>query len=121
MLCRAMVFVLAVSFAATAACAAERAAAPAVQPEPDGSLASGWAMSGDTAPGVAVGDPAPAFSYLGIDGDWHRSHDLIVGGPVLLVFGAGEAQLVELEQQLGAFHELGVQPVAVLDMRTGSA
>src|SRR5206468_3536625 len=80
----------------------------------------GWTAAGCLAPGLAVGDPAPAFSYLGVDGRWHRSRDLTARGAMLLVFGARESQLLDLEAARSAFGALGVQTVVVLDMRTGS-
>jgi peroxiredoxin len=66
------------------------------------------------------GDRAPSFSYLTPDGAWHRSSEL-TQGPLLLVFGASVTDLEALEQERGRFLELGVTPVAVLDMRTGQA
>lgn len=69
---------------------------------------------------LLVGDDAPAFSYMGVDGDWHRSADLCADRPVLLVFGAREENLVELERSRQLFQDLGVTPVVVLDRRTGA-
>ena len=70
---------------------------------------------------LQVGDRAPAFSYLGTDGRWHRFADLAGQGPVLLVFGASDVDLKALESARPVFRDLGLLPVAVLDMRTGSA
>lgn len=70
---------------------------------------------------LLVGDDAPAFSYLGPDGEWHRFSDLIVQGPMLMVFGARDADLLELENIRSVFRDLGVTPVIVVDRRTGSA
>jgi peroxiredoxin len=81
----------------------------------------GWIAVGDGAPWLAIGDPAPAFSYLGVEGEWHSSHELIASRPVLLLFGARDEQLRNLERGRKTFGALGVEPVAVLDMRTGSA
>lgn len=74
-------------------------------------------------PGTAdlrVGDPAPMFSYIGADGRWHRSEDLLVTGPVLLVFGAAEEDLASIESLRSVFADLGVDPVPVMPMATRS-
>jgi peroxiredoxin len=68
-----------------------------------------------------VGDRAPDFSYLGTDGDWHALRGILAGGDVLLVFGARDQVLEELESVRSVFLDMGVQPVAVLDMNSGSA
>ena len=67
------------------------------------------------------GDPAPAFSYLDAEGRWHGFRQLFARGPVLLVFGARDTELKELERVQPVFADLGVRPVAVLDMGNGSA
>jgi peroxiredoxin len=69
---------------------------------------------------LEVGDRAPAFSYLAPDGHWHRFSD-IASGPLLLVFGATDQELEEIADARSVFHDLGVTPVAVVDLRIGSA
>jgi peroxiredoxin len=70
---------------------------------------------------VAVGDPAPDFSFETSDHGWHRLHDLLAQGSVLLVFGASDDQLRSLETERGSMIARGVLPVAVLDRRDGAA
>ena len=111
-------------FAAMAALVASgaRAAEPTWSPpatEHEAQAAPAWAS--DITSSLSVGDPAPAFSYLGIDGGWHDSRGLWANGPVLLVFGAAREQLVELDRARSALGDLGVRTAAVLDMRAGSA
>src|SRR5258706_6648539 len=67
---------------------------------------------------LQVGEPAPMFSYLGADGRWHKSDELLTYGPVLLIFGPTDDDLVAVQKRHLAFEELGVRPVAVLDMPT---
>jgi peroxiredoxin len=74
--------------------------------------------SGGEYAAVVTGETAPDFSYL-VDGRWHRLRDLRSQGHVLLVVGAGEAQLRSLEAQREDLVRLGVVPVAVLDQRSG--
>ena len=69
---------------------------------------------------LQVGSPAPMFSYLGADGRWHKSDELVSRGPVLILFGATEGDLAAIQKRLPAFMELGVRPVAVLDLPTRS-
>ena len=66
---------------------------------------------------VASGDLAPDFAYQGDDNRWRRLHDLLLQGPVVLVFGADQATLVAIEHERDAILRLGAFPVALLDMR----
>ena len=118
MIKRRVILAAAAVLFASSAHAAEHTPSPAVadhaaQSEPE------WA--GDNTSSLIVGDPAPAFSYLGLDGAWHDSRRLGTGDAVLLVFGARNEELVGLDRMQSAFDELGVHSVAVLDMRAGSA
>ncbi len=70
---------------------------------------------------VCLGDVAPNFSYLGVDGRWHRLRDLVAQGPVLLVFGADELTLRVIEHERERLLDLGVIPVAVTDRRARAA
>ena len=68
---------------------------------------------------VVEGDEAPDFSYQGYDGRWRHLHDLLDQGPVLLVFGAQDADLWTIESERLQLRALGVVPVAVVDTRPG--
>ncbi len=69
---------------------------------------------------VKVGDEAPDFSYQGVDGRWLHLQDILVQGPVLLVFGADELTLRVIEHERERLMDLGVVPVAVTDARSGA-
>jgi len=70
---------------------------------------------------VKVGEPAPDFSYQSPDGRWRNLHDLLAQGPVLLVFGGDDVVLGTLEHERDRLLDLGVIPVAILDVRPGTA
>jgi peroxiredoxin len=113
--------VLATTVSATAIMAAELSAPSAQDP--------GTATTGHVNPiastqlrgFVEIGDLAPEFSYLGTDGDWHKLREILSDGDILLIFGATESVLKDLTAAKSVFEELGVQPVVVLDMSSGSA
>jgi len=110
-----------VVFAASGAQAAERIAARAPSTDSRGTSDHGWG-TGEGAPvRLQVGDPAPGFSYIGLDGRWHGFRQLFAHGPVLLVFGARDEDLRALDRTRQVLVDLGVHAVAVLDMRSGSA
>jgi peroxiredoxin len=67
---------------------------------------------------LQVSGPAPMFSYIATDGRWHRSDELLSRGPVLVVFAPAEDDLVAIQRLAHAFDDLGVRPVAVLDLPT---
>src|SRR5262249_21253455 len=67
-----------------------------------------------------LGDPAPNFSFEGYDGHLMRLHHLLDQGPVLLVFGAREADLLRLQQERGPLLDLGIVPVAIVDTKPGA-
>jgi len=69
---------------------------------------------------IRVGDPAPNFSFQGFSGHWMRLHHLLDQGSVLLVFGAGEADLRRLQAERGGLLDMGVILVVVVDDRPGS-
>lgn len=69
---------------------------------------------------LRVGDPAPNFSFEGYRGQWMRLHHLLDQGPVLLVFGARERELRRLQEERTRLLDLGVVPVAILDVRPGT-
>jgi peroxiredoxin len=69
---------------------------------------------------VAVGDPAPDFSYEAIDYQWKNLHDFLAQGSVLLVFAPTEDQMRELERERPALLDHQIIPVAVLDRRDGA-
>lgn len=68
---------------------------------------------------ICVGDPAPDFAYQDFDRRWTRLHALRRQGPVLLVLGASEADLSELDVERDDLLSLGVVPVAVVDRTPG--
>lgn len=68
---------------------------------------------------VAAGDAAPDFLYQSEDNRWWRLHDLLIQGPVVLVFGASGDRLRALEAERDALLHMGVLPVAVLDLKNG--
>jgi peroxiredoxin len=70
---------------------------------------------------VAVGDPAPDFSYPSQGRSWLHLHDLLAQGSVLLVFATEDEQLVALQDERARLMDLGVIPVAVVDRRSGAA
>lgn len=70
---------------------------------------------------VILGDTAPDFSYQGTDGRWLHLHDLVQQGSALLVFGANDVVLRAIEHDRDRLMDLGVIPVAVLDVRGGAA
>jgi peroxiredoxin len=72
-------------------------------------------------PQLRVGDPAPAFSFIGDDGGWHGFRQRFSGVPVLLLIGAREEQLRQVGNAAAVFHDLGVRTVAVLDVRPAAA
>jgi peroxiredoxin len=69
---------------------------------------------------VAVGDPAPDFSFASAGNRWLHLHDLLAQGSVLLVFATEDDQLVAVERERDRLLDLGVVPVAVVDRRSGS-
>lgn len=110
-----------VVFAASGAHAAERTGSQSSPAESHGVSDRGW-HGGDSSPQrLQVGDTAPGFSYIGTDGQWHGFRQLFARGPVLLVFGARDEDLKGLDRMRPVLEDLGVHPVAVLDMRSGSA
>lgn len=70
---------------------------------------------------IEAGDSAPDFAYQGEGGRWMRLHHLLDQGAVLLVVGASEPQLSQLEKERPSLLSLGVIPVAVVDRRPNGA
>ena len=72
-------------------------------------------------PGAAtlqVASQAPMFSYIGAEGRWHRSDELLSHGPIIILFAPEDRDLAAVEHLAAAFAELGVRPIAVMDMPT---
>lgn len=69
---------------------------------------------------IEAGSNAPDFAYETLAGGGARLRDLRAQGHVLLVFGAGEADLVRLQREADRLTRLGIVPVAVLDWRPGA-
>jgi len=101
------------------ASAAERAD---VSPSEERDLGSGHSfMSGiDGAAAFRVGDKAPAFSAIDLQGRWIPFRSLVGRRPVLLLFGAAAADLGALDHARTVFADMDVDAVAVLDRRSGS-
>ena len=70
---------------------------------------------------VGLNDIAPDFSYQATDGRWRRLRDMLLTGPVLLVFGANDPVLRSIEHERGSLTDLGVIPVVVMESRNSSA
>lgn len=114
------VVVLAAVVCACSASAAERGASVPLSDSPAGT-GSLRQVAEASAGRLQVGDAAPMFSFIGTDGAWHAFRQRWAGRPVVLVFGAEEQELKDLDAARGVFADLGVCPVAVLDMSSGSA
>jgi peroxiredoxin len=90
-------------------------------PPPEPRATSPWSLTG-VEPGpsyVCPGDVAPDVSWESPSG-WRRLRDLRTQGNVLLVFGADDRQLVQLERERPALLALGVVPAAVVERRAGA-
>jgi len=64
---------------------------------------------------VAMGDVAPDFDFLSSDYFRRHLHDVLADGSVLLVFGATDAQLRDLEADHVRLTQTGVVPLVVTD------
>jgi peroxiredoxin len=64
---------------------------------------------------VVAGSQAPNFSYQTPDNSWRTLNDLLEQGAVLLVFGARDVHLDEIERERESLLAIGVIPVAVYD------
>jgi peroxiredoxin len=89
----------------------------------DGAALKLWERAAAEAPAthLLVGDAAPSFSFHGADGAWHPFFDPSRQGALMLVFGARESDLLELESARELFRDLGVTPVVFMDRRTSGA
>jgi peroxiredoxin len=67
---------------------------------------------------LQIGAPAPMFSYLATDGQWHRFDEQLKSGAALILFAPSEAELSAVQRLYPVFQELGVTPVAILDLPT---
>lgn len=98
-------------------------ARPATAPRPERPIGSGLSSGRLPEPPVLVlrvGDPAPNFSFEGYRGQWMRLHHLLDQGPVLLVFGAREADLRRIQEERARLLDLGVVPVAIVDRKASA-
>jgi len=104
------------------ACAAWAGNRPPADSMPNTAVLPLWERTAAEPPTtrLIVGDEAPLFTYLGTEGGWRPFSELLSDGPVLLVFGAREGDLMALQQARPLFLELGVSPVVVLDRRASS-
>jgi peroxiredoxin len=67
---------------------------------------------------IQVGGPAPMFSFIAADGRWHRSDELVLRGAVLMLIAPADDDLVAIEKLRAAFVEMGITPVAILNLPT---
>lgn len=118
---RKLVLAGVVAMVASNAMAAEPMVSAPPMNDHDSSAGRGWAATGEATAWLAVGDPAPAFSYVGADGTWRGFRELIAAGPVVLVFGAREPELEDLDRARQVFSDLGVRIVLVMDRGAGSS
>ncbi len=73
------------------------------------------------APAIAAGDPAPDFQYQAADYHWTSLGDVLARASVLLVIGAGDSELRQLQLEREAMMTHGVAPIAVVDLADGPA
>lgn len=66
----------------------------------------------------SLATPAPDFEFASGYG-WRHLHDLCATGGVVLVFGADDAALAQLQQQLPRWRAIGVEPMAVVTRTDG--
>jgi peroxiredoxin len=69
---------------------------------------------------LVPGDNAPRFSYLDEKSHWRPFEELRANRAVLLVFGADAAALIAIEGRRPEFASLGIEPMPVLDLGSGS-
>ena len=81
----------------------------------------GTPVTPPSGPAIAAGDPAPDFQYQAADYRWTRLADVLARASVLLVIGAGEAELRQLQLERDAMLARGVAPIAVVDLADGPA
>lgn len=100
--------------------------APAVvlaldSPAGDSRLAAAITLKGaEPAPAlVEAGDDAPDVSWESPQG-WRRLRDLRAQGTVLIVLGADEQALAQLERERTELQRMGVIPAAVVERRAGA-
>ncbi len=70
-----------------------------------------------TAPAPVAGQLAPDFTYQSQEYLWQNLHNILERSSVMLVFGAGDEQLLALEHEREALLAAGVTPLAVVDRR----
>ncbi len=67
---------------------------------------------------LQIGAPAPMFSYMGPDGRWYRSEELLTLGSVVVIFAPTDEDLVGLKRTREALDQIGVRTIPVLDLPT---
>jgi peroxiredoxin len=67
--------------------------------------------------GPAVGDHAPDFQYQSYDAMWQHLHNILEQGDMLLVFGASDMDLRNLERERETLLKTGVIPFVVIEHR----
>lgn len=81
-------------------------------------VASAPSTRGVVAP-PTVGQNAPDFAYQSRDYLWQNLHNMLDQGSVLLVFGANEDQLADIERDQESLLRSGIVPVAVVGRNAG--
>ena len=69
------------------------------------------------APAPMNGELAPDFTYQSHDYLWQNLHNILEHSAIVLVFGAGDEQLLALEGERESMQAGGVTPVVVVDRR----
>lgn len=64
---------------------------------------------------LAPGKKAPDFQYQSYDGMWQHLHNVLEHGDMLLVFGASDVDLRQLERERETLMKAGVLPLAVVE------
>lgn len=69
------------------------------------------------APAPLNGELAPDFTYQSHEYLWQNLHNILEHSAIVLVFGAGDDQLLSLERERESMQASGVTPVVVVDRR----
>jgi peroxiredoxin len=99
----------------------------AAPPRPEPTHANAVSVSASALPHRGVpsvpgpGEVAPDFVYQSSDWLWQNLSNMLEERHVLLVFGAGETDLMRLERDREALGRMGVVPVAVCERRDREA
>ncbi len=108
--------------------AAASLASPAGMPQaPPSALTNAVAVTLHSRAGNAAtpmlerGQEAPDFVYQSHDHLWQNLHNMLEESHILLVFGASQTDLAQIERERESLRKLGISPVAVVNERDGDA